>query len=70
MDETSLITICVTAFLAVFVLLITLAVVIRLIAAVFPSRDRADDAVLAAAISAAVGTIFPGARVSRIEEVT
>ena len=70
MDETSLITICVTAFLAVFVLLITLAVVIRLIAAVFPIRDRADDAVLAAAISAAVATIYPGARVSRIEEVT
>lgn len=69
MDETSLITVCATAFLAVFVLLITLAAVIRVIAVVLPSRDRTDDAVLAAAISAAVGTIFPGARVSRIEEV-
>ena len=69
MDETSLITICATAFLAVFVLLITLAAVIRVIAVVLPCRDRTDGAVLAAAISAAVGTIFPGARVSRIEEV-
>ena len=69
MDETSLITICATAFLAVFVLLITLAIVIRLITMAFPRRERADDAVLAAAISAAVATIYPGARVSRIEEV-
>ena len=69
MDETSLITICATAFFAVFVLLITLAIVIRLITMAFPRRERADDAVLAAAISAAVATIYPGARVSRIEEV-
>lgn len=70
MDETSLIAICVTAFLAVFVLLIILAIVIRLIMAVFPMRDQSDDAMLAAAISAAVATIYTGAHVSRIEEVT
>lgn len=70
MDETSLITICVTALVAVFVLLITLAIVIRLITAVFPMRDQSDDAMLVAAISAAVATMHPGARVSKIEEVT
>lgn len=70
MDEMSLVTICATAFIAVFVLLVILAVVIRLIVVALPSRDRADDAVWAAAISVAVATIYPGTRVSRIEEVT
>ena len=68
--ETNLLTICGTAFLAVFVLLIILAVVIRLITVVFPLPDKSDEATLAAAISTAVATIYPGARVTRIEEET
>jgi hypothetical protein len=70
LGETNLLIICGTAFLAVFVLLIVLAVIIRLITAAFPCPDNEDDAMVAAAISAAVATAYPGARVTRIEEQT
>jgi hypothetical protein len=68
-SEPNLLTICGTAFLAVFLLLIIFAAVIRLITLVFPLRGQPDDAVLAAAISAAVATVYPGTHVTRIEEV-
>ena len=68
MSEASLSTICGVAFLAVFVLLITLAVVIRLITLAFPAHDQSDKAALVAAISAAVAAVYPGTRVTRIEE--
>lgn len=69
MDETNLFTVCGTAFLAVFILLGLLAVVIRLMAILFPSRDKPGDAALVAALSTAAMTIYPGARVTKIEEI-
>lgn len=69
MPETSLLTICGSALVAVFVLLLLLAAVIRLITLVFPSRETTVDASVIAGISAAVAAIYPGARVTRIEEV-
>ena len=68
MVETSLPAICLTAFVAVFVLLAMLAMVIRLIPLAFPLRGTSDDAALLAAMSAAVAMVYPGARVTRIEE--
>jgi hypothetical protein len=56
------------AFLAVFVLLTLLALVIRLLTTIFAFRGRTDDAALLAAISAAAAAVYPGARVTRIEE--
>ena len=70
MVEAGLLTICGTAFLAVFVILVILAIVIRLICMVFPLRGDSDDAALVAAIGSAAATIYPGARVTRIEEET
>jgi hypothetical protein len=59
---------CVTSFGAVFVLLVSLALVIQLIATLFPERAPSGDAALAAAVTAAVSTAFPGMKVTRIEE--
>ena len=67
-NEVSLFTICGVAFLAVFVLLITLAGVIRLITLAFPLRRQLDDMALVAAINAAAAAVYPGTRVTRIEE--
>lgn len=64
----SLIAVCVAAFCAVFVLLIVLAMVIRLLTVVFPLSDQLDDAAMVAAIGATVTNIYPGVRVTRIEE--
>ena len=70
MADTNLFVVCGTAFLAVFVLLIALAIIIRLISIAFPALRKGDDAVLAAAISTTVAAIYPGAQVTRIEEET
>ena len=70
MPEVNLLTVCGAAFLTVFVLLFILAIVIRLTTLAFPPRDETDSAALIAAISGAVATVYPGARVTRIEEET
>ena len=68
MEPTSLIAVCAIAFIAVFVLLSFLAAVMRLTTTVFPARDGGIDAAVVAAVSTAVSTILPGARVIQIEE--
>ena len=68
MNEARLLTVCGVAFLAVFVLLIALAVVIRLITLAFPMRGQSGNAALVAAISTATAAFYPGTRVTRIEE--
>jgi hypothetical protein len=70
MDEISLLRICAAAFFAVFVVLSALALLIRLIVVAFPMSDRSDDAPVVAAIGATLATMYPGARVTRIEEKT
>ncbi len=71
MVETSIVAMCGTAFVAVFALLVTLAVTIRLITVVLPGRALSDDmTMIAAAIGSVVSAMYPGARVTRIEEET
>jgi hypothetical protein len=57
-----------TAFTAVFVLLALLAVVMHVITLVFPERPSRIDPVLVAAITSTVSTLYPNARVTKIEE--
>jgi len=64
----NLFVVCATAFAAVIVLLAALAGVIHLVTGLFPPSRRGVDAPLVAAIEGAVTAVFPGARVTRIEE--
>ena len=64
----NLLTACGIAFLAVFVLLSLLAGVMSLITVVFPERKRIVDPALVAAITSSVASLYPGARVTKIEE--
>jgi hypothetical protein len=68
MEEMSLLTVCLTALVAVFAVLIALSLVIRLLEVIFPSRVESDDEALFAAISVVATSLYPGARVTRIEE--
>ena len=68
MDTVNLLGVCTIAFVAVFVLLTTLALVMQLITVLFPERARAVDPVVAAAVAGVVARVWPGARVTRIEE--
>ena len=65
--QTDLLLTCGIAFMAVMVLLCSLGVVIRLITTLFPDRSPEADAALMEAIDKAVGEVFPGARVTRVE---
>lgn len=67
--EPTVISCCLLSFLAVFILLGILALLIRLVTTVFPATATSDDAPVIAAIHAAMAASFPGARVNRIEEI-
>ena len=66
--DLNLITICSIAFGAVFVLLTFLAVVMQLITVVFPAPRVIVDQTVVAVVSTAVASMYPGARVTKIEE--
>ena len=60
---------CVTAFIAVFVLLTVLAVVMRLITQVFPEHVPGEDIAMIAAVASVVSTLYPGGVITKVEEV-
>jgi uncharacterized membrane protein YqjE len=64
----NLLTACGIAFLAVFILLSLLAGLMALITLAFPERKSMVDTALVAAITSSVASLFPGARVTKIEE--
>jgi len=71
MDSNQLLFICLSSLLAVFVLLTLLAFVMRILVAVFPEtleKLAKSDAALLAAVSATVTSMYPGSRVTRVEE--
>ena len=68
MPGSNLIPVCGIAFLAVFILLAILAVAMYVITAIFPERKAAVDAAVVAAISGAITSMFPGSRVTSIQE--
>ena len=68
MEVTNLFAVCGLAFGAVFVLLAFLALAMHLITLFFPERRSPTDPTVVAAISSTVATLYPGARVTRIEE--
>ena len=69
MDSASVLNSCILSFLVVFILLAFLAVVIRLVTALFPQKAVVTDAAVIAAIHTTVAAQVPGARVTRIEEI-
>ncbi len=68
MMNSELIFICVSAFITVFVVLGALAGLMRLILFAFPVKDE-DGAAVVAAITAAVHHVYPGTKITKIEEL-
>ena len=68
MQATDLFSACLIALVSVFTLLGSLALIFELITVLFPARKRRIEPVLIAAISTTVASVYPGARVTRIEE--
>ena len=70
--QINLFMICVSSFVGVFCVLVFLAVAMQLIMYIFPEKKietGSDDAVLYAAITSAYARMYPGTRVSKIEEI-
>ena len=69
MEDPNLLLICISAFVAVFIILALLALVMRLIITVFPEKILKTDTAVFAAIASVVANIFPGTKISNIEEI-
>jgi hypothetical protein len=61
-------TVCGAAFAVVFFTLAVLAVVMRLITALFPPQQIKTDSAMVAAVVATMQSVYPGAQVTRVEE--
>ena len=68
MIASSLFPVCGLALLVVFGLLAFLALVMHFLTVLFPERKESADPAVTVAISATVASIFPGTRVTRIQE--
>lgn len=60
--------VCGTAFLWVFTILIVLALVMRFIILIFPEKKVGVDAEVVAALVTSLQSVFPGTKITRIEE--
>jgi hypothetical protein len=69
MNQPELLVICISAFVAVFVLLGFLAVVMRVLIAAFPEKVSGIDSATIAALTAAATYVFPGTKVTKVEEI-
>jgi hypothetical protein len=68
MEVSGLLLICVSAFIAVFIILSLIAVVMRVIILLFPERDFMGDTALVAAITSAIYRLYPATKITKIEE--
>lgn len=70
MNPPDLVTICGSAFLAVFALLTFLAGIMRILITLLPERAVGEiDAATVAAVTAAAAHAFPGTSVTKVEEI-
>lgn len=70
MESTELFLVCGAAFLWVFTILIVLALLMRIIIVFFPEKkiSTEDTASVIAAVAAALHSVFPGTKITKIEE--
>ena len=69
MNQPDLLVISLSAFVAVFLLLSFLAVVMRLLIAAYPEKVGGIDSATIAAVTAAAAYVFPGTKVTKVEEI-
>ncbi len=70
--ESNLVTICISSFIGVFLVLVFLAVTMEVITRIFPEKIAsagADDAAVFAGITSTYARLYPGTRISNIEEI-
>jgi hypothetical protein len=68
MGTANLLVICLLAIFWVFTILAVLALLMRLIILVFPEKRGKIDGAIISAITAAAFSVFPGLKITKIEE--
>ena len=69
MSSPDLLTVCFAAFTAVFLLLTVLALIMRLIILLFPEKGSETHSAMLAAVAAMYQSLYPGMKITRVEEV-
>ena len=69
MDFADLLLICTSAFVAVFMLLTLLALVMRIIIVLFPQKADETDAAILGALASVMSTLHPGTKITKVEEI-
>jgi len=69
MQPPELVYVCISAFLAVFILLAVLAVIMRLIQVAWPARSGDGDAAVIAAVTSVMQNLYPGTKITKVEEI-
>jgi len=69
MGSLNLMVVCTSAFVAVFLLLSVLALVMKLIIVVFPQRMAGTDTAVVAALATVVSSVYPNTNITKIEEI-
>lgn len=69
MESPDLLLVCISAFIAVFLILLLLALIMMAITAIFPQKKQTTDPALVAAIHSTYNAIYPGNKITKIEEV-
>jgi hypothetical protein len=69
MESNELLWVCFAAFVADGLLLGFLALVMRLVMALFPAREDKSDGVLVAAIASLLHSVYPGSKITKVEEI-
>ena len=68
METIELTMICWIALLVVFLILALLAFFMRIMMLVFPEKAAKIDSAMIAAVAATVQTVFPGTKITKLEE--
>lgn len=61
--------ICVAAFIADALILGFLALVMRLVMALFPQKEDQADGMLVATVASVLQSIYPGSKITKVEEI-
>jgi len=69
MASTGILSVCIAAFIIIFILLTVLSAMMRALTFLFPPIETEDSATIAA-ITAAYNSIYPDRKATRIKETT
>ena len=69
MQSSEVLFICFSAFISVFLILTSLAIVMQVIMKLFPIKEKAEDLAVFSVMASVLSAKFPGKKITNIKEV-